>query len=276
MDDEEQIRELIEGWAAAVHRGDMAGVLADHAEDIVMYDVPAPYDGVHGIDAYRQAWPGFFQWQASGALFEIDALTISAGTDVAFAFALLRCGEPEELAENPQNRLRLTLGLVKRDGRWVIQHEHHSFPLTGVAEQLAAEEVRQVQEHWTEHTAAKDLEGLMAPIADDIVSYEHERPLAHVGVEAVREVCRRGLEFSSGQVTFTNPDQQVVTAGDLAVTWGLDRVEHEEPAGQRVETWSRGTRVLRRRSGRWQVIHQHLSYPFDPQSGQACTDLRPE
>jgi hypothetical protein len=35
---------------------------------------------------------------------------------------------PEELASDPSNRLRLTLGLRKQDGRWVVAHEHHSFP----------------------------------------------------------------------------------------------------------------------------------------------------
>ena len=33
--DEEQIRTLIEQWAAAVHSGDMDGVVADHSDDIV-------------------------------------------------------------------------------------------------------------------------------------------------------------------------------------------------------------------------------------------------
>ncbi|MBB3728821.1 nuclear transport factor 2 family protein [Nonomuraea dietziae] len=54
-----------------------------------------------------------------------------AGDDVAFAHALLWCGTQEELADNPDNRLRLTLGLRKENGRWVVAHEHHSFPITG-------------------------------------------------------------------------------------------------------------------------------------------------
>jgi len=29
---------------------------------------------------------------------------------------------------DPDNRLRLTIGLVKERGRWVVKHEHHSFP----------------------------------------------------------------------------------------------------------------------------------------------------
>ncbi len=47
---------------------------------------------------------------------------------MAFACALLRCGTAEENAAHPERRLRLTIGLRKEDGRWVVAHEHHSFP----------------------------------------------------------------------------------------------------------------------------------------------------
>jgi uncharacterized protein (TIGR02246 family) len=128
MSNEAEIRELIERWAAAVHAGDMDGVLADHSDDIVMFDVPPPEDGVRGIDAYRETWPPFFRWQEEGAAFEIVSLDVTAGDDVAFAHALLRCGTKEELEHDPDNRLRLTIGLRREDGRWVVSHEHHSFP----------------------------------------------------------------------------------------------------------------------------------------------------
>jgi uncharacterized protein (TIGR02246 family) len=125
--DEEQIRHLIESWAVAVHEGELAAVLADHATDIVMFDVPPPHRGVRGLDAYRDTWPGFFAWQAAGAVFEIDSLDVTAGSDVAFAFALLRCGTAAEFEHDPELRLRLTIGLRKVEGRWVVTHEHHSF-----------------------------------------------------------------------------------------------------------------------------------------------------
>jgi len=128
LSDESEIRTLIERWAKAVHTGDMNGVLADHARDIVMFDVPPPEDGVRGIDAYRETWPPFFKWQERGAAFEIVSLEVTAGSDVAFAHALLRCGKPEELERDPTNRLRLTIGLRKDGGRWLVAHEHHSFP----------------------------------------------------------------------------------------------------------------------------------------------------
>lgn len=126
--DEGQIRSLIERWAAAVHQGDLDGVLADHVPDIVMFDVPPPDDGIRGLENYAQTWLPFFEWQASGALFEIVSLEVTAGSDVAFARALLRCDTTQALAANPDHRLRLTIGLRKADGSWQVTHEHHSFP----------------------------------------------------------------------------------------------------------------------------------------------------
>jgi uncharacterized protein (TIGR02246 family) len=126
-DDEAAIRALIERWARAVHAGEMEAVLADHAEDIVMFDVPPPNE-VRGMAAYRETWPPFFEYQKR-AVFEIDTLEMVAGSDVAFAHALLRCGTEEGFRRDPDNRLRLTLGLRKEDGRWTVAHEHHSFPL---------------------------------------------------------------------------------------------------------------------------------------------------
>jgi uncharacterized protein (TIGR02246 family) len=126
-DDEARIRELIERWAQAVHGGDLDTVLLDHADDIVMFDVPPPEDGVRGLDAYRDTWPPFFEWQRQGAVFELVELAVTAGTDVAFAHALLRCGSQSELEEHPDRRLRLTVGLRLVDGRWTVSHEHHSF-----------------------------------------------------------------------------------------------------------------------------------------------------
>lgn len=124
------IRQQITRWFDAIAACDMDGVLADHDADIVLFDVPKPYDGVRGIDAYRDTWPDFFKWVESGARLELQELDVTAGTDVAFARALLRCGTDDDIAANPDNRLRTTIGLRKKGDRWVVTHEHHSFCMT--------------------------------------------------------------------------------------------------------------------------------------------------
>jgi uncharacterized protein (TIGR02246 family) len=129
MTDEQQIQRLIETWAAAIDRGEFEGAVADRTDDVVMFDVPPPHDGIRGIDAYRETWPPFLDWQRNGGSFELVELEIAAGDDVAFAHALLRCGTREDLPAHPEKRLRITLGLRKEGGRWLVGHEHHSFPL---------------------------------------------------------------------------------------------------------------------------------------------------
>jgi uncharacterized protein (TIGR02246 family) len=124
---EADIRALIERWVKAVQSNDIDGVLADHSEDIQMFDVPPPNE-VRGIEAYRKTWPPFFEWLKRGAVFEIVSLDVTAGDEVAFATALLRCGTEEGLRKDADTRLRLTVGLRKEVGRWIVSHEHHSFP----------------------------------------------------------------------------------------------------------------------------------------------------
>ncbi len=125
--DTNQIRDVIEAWAAAVDRCDLDAVAAAHSEDVVMFDVPEPQRGVRGIDAYRSSWPPFFEWIRTGARFEVDELHVEADGSTAFAWALLRCGTDDDLASAPDRRLRLSLGLRRDDAGWQIVHEHHSF-----------------------------------------------------------------------------------------------------------------------------------------------------
>jgi ketosteroid isomerase-like protein len=246
----DEIRELIERWVTAVHTGDLATVLADHADDVVMFDVPPPYDGVRGLTAYAESWPDFFNWQASGASFELTSLDITEGTDVAFAVALLKCGMPDE---TPGRRLRLTIGLRKLNDRWTVAHEHHSFPHDDIPSATGESAVRGVLDSWTTATARQDLDALMADIAPDIVSYEHAGPLQYVGREAVREVCATGLETPA---EFTTPDHTILARDNLAVAWGIDHVASEGD-----EITSRATRVFHHTDDGWKLIHQHLSFP---------------
>ena len=129
VNDEAEIRALIERWAEAVSAADMDGVVADHTDDMVMFDVPPP-SPLLGIGAYRESWLPFFKWQREhDGVFEIISMDVTAGSDVAFARALLRCGSRQASASDLDSYLRLTVGLRKHDGRWQVAHEHHSYPL---------------------------------------------------------------------------------------------------------------------------------------------------
>ncbi|AFM15038.1 hypothetical protein Mycch_0212 [Mycolicibacterium chubuense NBB4] len=130
MTDDTEIRAVIDRWIASIQACDLDGVTAAHTEDIVLFDVPIPYDGLRGIEQYRASWPDLFAYLRSGAVLELVELDVTAGDTVAFARGLMRLGTPEDIAADPDKRLRTTIGLRKVGGEWLIAHEHHSLPQT--------------------------------------------------------------------------------------------------------------------------------------------------
>lgn len=86
-------------------------------------------------------------------------------------------------------------------------------------------------------------------------------------------VAEHGFEEDAGEASWQVPDLTVITQDEPAVAWGLNRVQVERPDGQPAETWHRGTRVFRRIGDDWLMVHQHLSYPLDPQAGTERAEL---
>ncbi|MBA3260241.1 MAG: nuclear transport factor 2 family protein [Gemmatimonadales bacterium] len=119
--EETRVRQLIERWAAAISAQDRAGILADHSDDLLMFDFPST---VRGIGPYDRTWDFFFADPKGPIRFVPRELEVTAGADVAFATCLIRCeGTSAGVVE-----LRLTTGLCKIDDKWVVTHEHHSVP----------------------------------------------------------------------------------------------------------------------------------------------------
>lgn len=123
---EAQIKELVEHWAKAVRNKDIDGIIAHHSDDLVMYDVPKPFQSV-GLEAYRKTWDFFFKYTKPG-VFYIHEMNIVAGDNVGFVYAKMQCADKSNSTDYIPLDFRLTLGLKKINGQWTILHEHHSVP----------------------------------------------------------------------------------------------------------------------------------------------------
>ena len=123
--DEVAIRNLVENWASAVRRKDLSAILHNH----LMFDVPPPLQS-KGIEAYKTTWDLFFSWARDPVVFNISEMSITAGDDVAFVTAVMRCAGTEVNGDDIELDFRLTIGLRKIDNQWIVRHEHHSIPAT--------------------------------------------------------------------------------------------------------------------------------------------------
>ena len=123
ISEKERVQEMIEKWAGAVEAGDRPGILADHADDLLMFDFPLV---VRGIEAYNETWDFFFANPKGAITFYPIDFQVTVGNRVAFASCQIHC---DGTSAGPLD-LRLTVGLEKRNGGWTITHEHHSVPTT--------------------------------------------------------------------------------------------------------------------------------------------------
>ena len=125
--DQLAIRDLIEKWSKGVRDQDRTAIRRDHDANILMFDVPVPFQS-KGIDEYMTTWETFFRFAEKPIRFDFTDIEITAGADVAFATAVGHCVTIGKDGRREPLDFRLTIGLRKIDGRWCITHEHHSLP----------------------------------------------------------------------------------------------------------------------------------------------------
>jgi ketosteroid isomerase-like protein len=119
--EQQRVEKVISDWARAISNGDRRGILAHHSDDLLMVDFP---NTVEGIDEYDKTWDFFFADPKGRIKFEPSDFRTTAGKDVAFVACNVHC---EGTSAGPLD-FRLTVGLERRNGEWVITHEHHSVP----------------------------------------------------------------------------------------------------------------------------------------------------
>ena len=125
--DQLAISDLIERWSKGVRDQDRAAIRQDHDADILMFDVPPPFQS-RGIDEYMATWDTFFSFAEKPVRFDFTNIEITAGPEVAFATAVGHCVTIGRDGRREPLDFRLTMGLRKIDGRWHVMHEHHSLP----------------------------------------------------------------------------------------------------------------------------------------------------
>jgi ketosteroid isomerase-like protein len=125
---------------------------------------------------------------------------------------------------------------------------------------------------WRQANAAKDIDAVTALIAPSIIAYEYLPPHQLSDRGEIRDEYAARFE-TDHEVDWSVPDLHVMVRGDIAIAWGLIRMATRSGIEPMTETWFRSTRALQKVDGRWLAVHQHASFPVDPITGAAVTDL---
>ncbi|GAA5085060.1 ketosteroid isomerase-like protein [Thermocatellispora tengchongensis] len=136
-------------------------------------------------------------------------------------------------------------------------------------------EIRQHIDRLVAGIRAKDLEGLKRLYATDVVSFDVEPPLRHVGIAAKLNNWTKVFTLFE-DVTYEVRDLTVTVGDDVAFGHGFGRLSGTLRNGTATNgMWVRGTFCFRKIDGGWLIVHDQVSVPLDIASGKGVTDLEP-
>lgn len=135
--------------------------------------------------------------------------------------------------------------------------------------------IRRQIEKVVEGLRAKDLDVLREPYAPDVVSFDIEPPLQHVGIEAKLANWARVFQVFE-TVDYELRDLTLAIGDDVAFGYAFGRLSGTMKNGVATTgMWVRVTYGLRKIDGTWVIVHDQVSVPFDIHSGTGVVDLEP-
>ncbi|MEC3956408.1 nuclear transport factor 2 family protein [Nocardia sp. CDC153] len=121
----------------------------------------------------------------------------------------------------------------------------------------------------------KDLDAVRRAYTDDVVSFDVEPPLQHVGIDAkLRNWTNVFRIFES--VTYDVRDLSFTIGDEVAFGHAFARLRGTLKNGATSNgMWVRVTYGLRKIDGAWRIAHDQVSVPFDHLTGKGVADLEP-
>lgn len=121
----------------------------------------------------------------------------------------------------------------------------------------------------------KDVEGMLAHCAADVVTFDLVPPIVHRGADAIRSLWAETLAGFWPPLEYDMQQLEIELGDGVAFSHGLNRFGGMRLDGERSVHWMRMTLAFRKITGRWKVVHQHVSVPFDMTTGKALLELTP-
>ena len=142
--------------------------------------------------------------------------------------------------------------------------------MTGASRESAAAEIAALIEAWSRAVEAKNAEAMVAAYTPETVLFEMVPPARIDGAEAIAAMWRQVLPMFPEIRRSEHRGLEITVDGDLAFVHGLHRFRTDPPEHPVGQGWKRVTACYRRIDGAWRVLHEHVSLPFDPQSGRVA------
>jgi uncharacterized protein (TIGR02246 family) len=139
----------------------------------------------------------------------------------------------------------------------------------------AETEIRDLIEGRAAAVRAKDVAMATSLFSSDALTFDVVNPMQRVGVDDVRPRTEQWFASFHGPIGYETRDVRVTAGDDVAFAHFTYRVSGTLASGEELGMWNRATLCFRKIDGKWRIMHEHDSVPFDPETGLASTNLEP-
>jgi uncharacterized protein (TIGR02246 family) len=143
------------------------------------------------------------------------------------------------------------------------------------AKATAEAEIRAQVDSWLQAVLAMDIDGIMSHYAPNILAFDAVSQLQCKGVDAYRTHWQACLAMCrAGTMIFEIHDLHVTAGDDVAFATALNRCGGIGENGEEQAGWMRMTAGYYKMNGKWMVVHEHFSAPFDMETLKVL-DVKP-
>jgi ketosteroid isomerase-like protein len=115
----------------------------------------------------------------------------------------------------------------------------------------------------------------MSGYSPDVLVFDVVDPLRKFGAAALRKRVEEWFSAFQGPIDYEMRNLEIACAGELAFCYSVNHIRGAKIDGGEINMWIRATVCFRKIDGEWTVVHEHVSVPFDPETGLASMDLEP-
>ena len=132
-------------------------------------------------------------------------------------------------------------------------------------------DIEALEKRYTDAVLAKDLNGIMSCYApgNQLFVFDAVPPREYPSWDAYKKDWQELLGMFPGPLTYSLSEQSITVVGTVAYGHNIQTGQFTRKDGSKLDSVVRVTDVYRKIDGKWLIVHEHVSFPVDLDTGKA-------